>query len=484
MTYDLIIVGGGINGCAIAREAAVNGLTVLLVEKDDLAAHTSSASTKLIHGGLRYLEYYEFKLVREALKERERLLKAAPHLIRPMQFVLPHEGAVRPWWMVRLGLWLYDRIGGKISLPRSRGLKRSDTQFLAPLRRKGKGFVYSDCWVDDARLTLLNAMDAAQHGAEIVTRTALVSARRQGGVWQVELSDGQRIAARVLVNAAGPWVADVLGSAQLPSRSRVRLIKGSHIIVPRLFDGAQAYMLQQPDRRIVFAIPYQDGSTLVGTTDVPVARPEEASITEDEVLYLCAATNRYLGQQITQRDVTSTYSGVRPLYDDGASESRAVTRDYVLEMDADGPPALSVFGGKITTARKLAEEVFDTLAPVAHWRRTASTEALPFPGGDMADFDIFLSEIRANWPFLGEARSLRMVRAYGTMLREMLDGVNDIACMGRDFGGGFTEIEARWMHDREYALTAEDCLFRRSKLGLLIGSTEQIAFRTWWETLS
>ncbi|QUT03924.1 glycerol-3-phosphate dehydrogenase [Sphingobium phenoxybenzoativorans] len=484
MTYDLIIVGGGINGCAIAREAAVNGLNVLLVEKDDLAAHTSSASTKLIHGGLRYLEYYQFKLVREALQERERLLKAAPHLIRPMHFVLPHENAIRPWWMVRLGLAFYDRIGGRISLSRSRSLKRRDDLFLAPLRRKGKGFVYSDCWVDDARLTLLNAMDAAQHGARIMTRTALVSAQRRDGVWQAELSDGQRIAARAIVNAAGPWVAEMLADIHVQSRSKVRLVKGSHIIVPRLFEGEHAYMLQQPDRRIVFAIPYQGTSTLIGTTDVPVARPEDAGISEDEALYLCAAANRYLGRQITPRDVTSSYSGVRPLYDDGAPESRAVTRDYVLELDSEGPPALSVFGGKITTARRLAQQAFDTLAGAMNWRRNASTEDRPFPGGEMANFSRYLEEVRKGWPFLGEARSLRMARAYGVMLGEMLDGVSSAEAMGRDFGSGFTEIEARWMRDREWAATADDCLMRRSKLGLAMSNAEQISFQVWWENLS
>lgn len=484
MTYDIIIAGGGINGCAIAREAAVNGLNVLLVEKDDLAAHTSSASTKLIHGGLRYLEYYQFKLVREALQERERLMKAAPHLIRPMQFVLPHENAIRPWWMVRLGLALYDHIGGKISLPRSRGLKRRDDMFLAPLRRKGKGFVYYDCWVDDARLTLLNAMDAAQHGARIMTRTALVSAQRRENGWQVELSDGQRITARALVNAAGPWVADMQANVHLKSRSKVRLVKGSHIVVPRLFEGDHAYLLQQPDRRIVFAIPYQGTSTLIGTTDVPVARPEDAEISEDEALYLCAAANRYLGRQITPRDVISSYSGVRPLYDDGAPESRAVTRDYVLELDSAGPPALSVFGGKITTARRLAQQAFDTLASAMNWRRNASTEDRPFPGGEMESFAQYLEDIRKCWPFLGDARSLRMARAYGVMLREMLDSVTHAEALGQDFGSGFTEVEAWWMRDREWALTADDCLMRRSKLGLAMSEAEQITFRAWWESFS
>ena len=278
MIHDLLIIGGGINGTAIARDAAMGGASVLLVEKDDLAAHTSSASTKLIHGGLRYLEYYEFKLVREALKERERLLRAAPHLIYPMHFVLPHENAVRPWWLVRLGLFLYDTIGGRITLPRSRSLRKNDTDYLKPLQRPGKGFVYSDAWVDDARLVVLNAIDAAKHGAKIATRTALLSARREGDVWTAILSDGRTVQARNLVNAAGPWVAEALALTGANARSGVRLIKGSHIVVPRLFDHDHAYMLQQPDRRIVFAIAYEGDKTLIGTTDVPVETPEDAKI--------------------------------------------------------------------------------------------------------------------------------------------------------------------------------------------------------------
>ena len=299
VTYDLLIIGGGINGTAIAREAALNGLSVLLVEKDYLAAHTSSASTKLIHGGLRYLEYYEFKLVREALKERERLLRAAPHLIYPMHFVLPHENAVRPWWLVRLGLLLYDTIGGRITLPRSRSLRKSDTGYLAPLKRPGKGFVYSDAWVDDARLVVLNALDAQRHGAEIATRTALTSARREGDVWSAALSDGRTVTATALVNAAGPWVAEALALTGANARSGVRLIKGSHIVVAKIFDGDQAYMLQQPDKRIVFSIAYANDTTLIGTTDVPVEKPEDAGISGDEIDYLCTAVNRYFKQQVS-----------------------------------------------------------------------------------------------------------------------------------------------------------------------------------------
>ena len=465
MTYDLLIIGGGINGTAIAREAALNGLSVLLVEKDDLAAHTSSASTKLIHGGLRYLEYYEFKLVREALKERERLLRAAPHLIYPMHFVLPHENAVRPWWLVRLGLLLYDTIGGRITLPRSRGLKASDTGYLAPLKRPGKGFVYSDAWVDDARLVVLNALDAQRHGGEIATRTALTSARRDGDLWNARLSDGRTVMAKALVNAAGPWVSEALALTGANARSGVRLIKGSHIVVPKVFDGDQAYMLQQPDKRIVFAIAYANDTTLIGTTDVPVERPEDARISGEEIDYLCAAANRYFKRQVGPADVVRTYSGVRPLYDDGASEAKAVTRDYVLELDQAGAPLLSVFGGKITTARHLAE---DALGKLGH-PSTASREAR-FPGGDMRDFDAFLVEVRRSYPFLGDELSLRLARAYGTMLYDMIGTAED---MGEDFGGGLSSREVDWMVGHEWAHNIDDVIWRRSKTGLAMNDAQK-----------
>ncbi|WP_415642617.1 glycerol-3-phosphate dehydrogenase [Sphingomonas antarctica] len=415
---DLLVVGGGINGTAIAREASLHGLNVLLVERDDLASHTSSASTKLIHGGLRYLEYYEFGLVREALQERERLLKAAPHLIRPMHFVLPHEHSVRPWWLVRLGLLLYDTIGGRSSLPRARGLRKTDAKYLAPLKRKGSGFVYSDAWVDDARLVVANAVDAHAHGAEIATRTALVSARRDGGVWRADLSGGGTVEARMLVNAAGPWVAETLGLTGANAKAGVRLVKGSHIIVPSLFDGDHAYMLQQPDKRIVFAIAYEHGFTLIGTTDIAVERPEDARISDDEIAYLCDASNRYFTTQIAASDVVHTYSGVRPLYDDGASEAKAVTRDYVLELDTNGAPVLSVFGGKITTARHLAEEALAKLG--------------------------FDKPVSRNAPFPYEP----------------------IPVGGDDFGGGLTAEAIDWYRDKEWAVSAEDILWRRTKVGL------------------
>jgi glycerol-3-phosphate dehydrogenase len=468
--YDLLIIGGGINGCAIAREASLAGLRVLLVEKDDLAGHTSSASTKLIHGGLRYLETYEFRLVREALHERERLLAAAPHLIRPMLFVLPHAHSVRPWWMVRAGLLLYDLLAGKSSLPRSRGLRAGDRAFTDPLAGTHSGFVYSDAWVDDARLALANALDAHANGAEIATRTELVSAKRQDGHWKAALSDGRTVEARALVNAAGPWVRALFDRVRAEPRAEVRLVKGSHIVVPKLFEGDHAYILQQPDRRIVFAIPYEGEFTEIGTTDIPVERPEDAICSDEEVEYLCAAVNRYFARQVGPADLVWKWSGVRPLHDDGAAKAQAVTRDYVLELDEEGAPMLSVFGGKITTARALAEEAMEKIGPLFGVEPGPLTRTRPFPGGEIGGFEPFLASVRARWPFLGEGRSRRMAHAYGTALEEMLAGVQDEAGMGADLGAGLTEIEVRWMRDREWARTAEDVLWRRSKLGLHAGA--------------
>jgi glycerol-3-phosphate dehydrogenase len=467
VTYDLLIIGGGINGCAIAREAALLGLKVLLVEREDLASHTSSASTKLIHGGLRYLETYAFRLVREALHERERLLAAAPHLIRPMTFVLPHAHAVRPWWMVRLGLYLYDLLAGGTTLPRSRGLRKADSAYAAPLAGTHCGFVYSDAWVDDARLTLANAVDAAANGAEIATRTALLSASRVDDIWQAELSDGRSVAARGLVNAAGPWVAELLGTLGVTTSSKVRLVKGSHIVVPKLFDGDHAYILQQPDRRIVFAIPYEGEFTEIGTTDIPVERPEDAVCSEEEKNYLCDAVNRYFTRQVSPADIAWCWSGVRPLHDDGAATAQAVTRDYALELDREGPPLLSVFGGKITTARALAEEALGKVAPALGVAARPVTRARVFPGGAIAGFDPWLATVRSRWPFLGDARSERMARAYGTCLAEMLA---DRTALGEELGAGLSEVELQWMRQREWAKTAEDVLWRRSKLGLHGGS--------------
>jgi glycerol-3-phosphate dehydrogenase len=372
--------------------------------------------------------------------------------------------------MVRIGLWLYDALAGRSSLPRSRGLRAADRAYTDPLAGDHKGFVYSDAWVDDSRLTLANALDAAANDAEIATRTALVSARREDGLWRAELSDGRTVEARALVNAAGPWVAELLGRLEVETASRVRLVKGSHIVVPRLFEGDHAYILQQPDRRIVFAIPYEGAFTEIGTTDIPVERPEDAACTDEEIAYLCDAVNRYFRKPIAPGDVVWKWSGVRPLHDDGAARAQAVTRDYVLELDREGAPLLSVFGGKITTARALAEEALEKIGPALGLAPRLLTRTRPFPGGETGPFDAFLARVRARWPFLGEARSVRMARAYGSALPELLGGVADEAAMGDDLGAGLTETELRWMHDREWARSPEDVLWRRSKLGLHAGA--------------
>jgi glycerol-3-phosphate dehydrogenase len=471
MIYDLFIVGGGINGTAIAREAALNGWSVMLVDKDDLAGHTSSASSKLIHGGLRYLEQYEFKLVREALIERTRLMKAAPHLIQPMQFVLPQAQSSRPWIMVRAGLLLYDLLAGRSPLPWARGLRRSDTSFQAPLKKPGSGFVYSDCRVDDARLTILNAVDAAGSGAVIKTRTAMTSARREGDHWSVTLSDGAQVAARAIANAAGPWVSEAIGKTGINSANGIRLVKGSHIVLPKLFDGDQAYLLQQPDMRVVFAVPYHNGTTMIGTTDIMVDRPEDATIDADEIAYLLNAANLYFRHQSATADIIDTWSGIRPLYNDGASAAQEVTRDYVLELDHEGPPILSVFGGKITTARHLGEDAVEKLGQALGKAATPKTRARPLPGGDLgSSFADFITAVTVRWPWLGGERAARMAAAYGTVIGNVIGDAKAEADLGMDFGGGLTAREVDWLIVNEWAETAEDILWRRSKLGLSLSA--------------
>lgn len=467
MKYDLFIIGGGINGTAIAREAALNGWSVMLVDKDDLAAHTSSASSKLIHGGLRYLEQYEFKLVREALVERTRLMKAAPHLIQPMQFVLPQAESSRPWILVRAGLLLYDLLAGKSPLPWARRLKASDTTFQSPLKKTGGGFVYSDCKVDDARLTILSAVDAARAGAAIKTRTAMVSARRDGEDWEITLSDGSSVTACAIANAAGPWVSEAIGKTGINSAHGIRLVKGSHIVVPKLFDGAQAYLLQQPDKRVVFAVPYHDGNTMIGTTDIAVERPEDAVIDASEIAYLLHAANLYFKKQISEADIVNTWSGIRPLYNDGASEAQEITRDYVLELDEAGAPILSVFGGKITTARHLGEEAVARLANAIAKPMSPQTRERALPGGDFgASLAEFIAAQCAHWPWLGRERTARMAGAYGTMMANVIGDAKSVADLGTDFGGGLTAREVDWLVANEWAKTADDILWRRSKLGL------------------
>ena len=467
MKYDLFIIGGGINGTAIAREAALNGWSVMLVDKDDLAAHTSSASSKLIHGGLRYLEQYEFKLVREALVERTRLMKAAPHLIQPMQFVLPQAESSRPWIMVRAGLLLYDLLSGRSPLPWARRLKGADRIFQAPLKKPGSGFVYSDCKVDDARLTILSAVDAARAGAVIKTRTAMVSARRDGEDWEIILSDGSSVTARAIANAAGPWVSEAIGKTGINSAHGIRLVKGSHIVVPKLFDGAQAYLLQQPDKRVVFAVPYHGGTTMIGTTDITVERPGDAVIDASEIAYLLHAANLYFKRQIGEADIVNTWSGIRPLYNDGASEAQEITRDYVLELDDAGAPILSVFGGKITTARHLGEEAVARLAAATGKPATPQTRERALPGGYLGtSLAGFIEAQCKRWPWLGHAQTKRMAGAYGTMMADVIGDAASALDLGTDFGGGLTAREVDWLVSHEWAMTADDILWRRSKLGL------------------
>ena len=477
---DLLVIGGGVNGCAIARDAAGRGLSVLLVEQGDLAQATSSASTKLFHGGLRYLEYYEFRLVRESLIERETLLRAMPHISWPMRFVLPHRAGLRPAWMLRLGLLIYDHLGGRRILPPTRTLDLARDPAGEPLRPGiRRGFEYSDCWVDDARLVVLLARDAAARGAGIRTRTRFVRAARNGGGWRVELAgpDGAaaRIGARAVVNAAGPWVGEVL-EAGLAARTRrtLRLVRGSHLVTRRLFAHERAYILQQPDGRIVFAIPYEGDFTLIGTTDVEHAGPPgAAACTPEERDYLLAAVNGYFATPVRAGDVVWSYAGVRPLYDDGASSATAATRDYVLEVgegggNGEGAPVLNVLGGKITTHRRLAEAAMAKLRPFLPGLGPDWTAGVPLPGGDFPwdGAAAVAADLAAAHPFLGPAAAARLVRLYGTEAGRMLDGARSPADLGAGFGAGLTERELVWLRDREWARTAEDVLWRRTKLGL------------------
>ncbi|KVN66883.1 glycerol-3-phosphate dehydrogenase [Burkholderia stagnalis] len=475
--YDLLVVGGGINGAGIARDAAGRGLSVLLCEQDDLASHTSSASTKLIHGGLRYLEYKEFGLVRKALQERETLLRAAPHIMWPLRFVMPHMPNLRPAWLIRIGLFLYDHLAKRELLPGSRGIDMRRHPAGAPLIDSIKrGFVYSDGWVDDARLVVLNALDAKERGAEILTRTKLVSAERRGDEWEARLqhADGSIhvVHARAIANAAGPWVGDVLhGALGRGAQHSVRLVKGSHIITRRLFDHDHAYIFQNPDKRIIFAIPYERDFTLIGTTDVEyTSDPAKVAIDGNETQYLCDSINRYFKRKIAPADVHWTYSGVRPLLEDeNAANASAVTRDYRLELDdGAGAPLLSVFGGKITTFRKLAEEAGDMLCRALGRDAAPWTAGAPLPGGDIADakFDVFAGQFAKRHPWLPAALARRLARAYGTRAERVVGDAKSLAELGAEIAPGIHEAELRYLRDVEWATRAQDVLWRRSKLGL------------------
>lgn len=477
-SYDLLIVGGGINGAAIARDASGRGLSVLLCERDDIAAHTSSASTKLIHGGLRYLEQFEFALVGKSLAERKLLLRMAPHIIWPLRFVLPHQPHLRPAWVIRLGLFLYDRLGGRRGrgLPGSRSINLRKHIAGRPLRDGfSRGFVYSDAWVQDARLSVLNAIDAAERGATVLTRTACVSARREGDRWLAGLrgEDGvvRQLQARVLINATGPWATRFLDDNGLPHAHRLRLVKGSHIVVPRLFEHDHAYIFQQPDRRIVFAIPFERDFTLIGTTDIEYrGDPAAARIDDDEIAYLCEAVSRYFRRPVQAQDVVWSYSGVRPLFDDGSDQASEVTRDYLLAFDRGGATLLNVLGGKLTTARRLAEEAVDAIVLQFGSPRPAWTGTAPLPGGDFpdGDFGAFYEDFSLRRPWLPDPLALRLCRNYGSRALRIVEGASSMDALGERFGANLYAAEVDYLIDAEWARSADDILWRRTKLGLRI----------------
>ncbi|MFO1207768.1 MAG: glycerol-3-phosphate dehydrogenase [Amaricoccus sp.] len=491
-TVDLLVIGGGINGAGIARDAAGRGLSVILCEKDDLAEGCSSRSGKLVHGGLRYLEYYEFRLVREALIEREVLLKSASHIIWPMRFVLPHSPETRPAWLVRLGLFLYDHLGGREKLPGTRTLDlRRDPEGTPLLDKYTKGFEYSDCWVDDARLVVLNAVGAREKGAEILTRTPVVSARREEGAWTVQLRDDRSgnlrtVRARALVNAAGPWVNDVIGRVAGSNSSRnVRLVKGSHIIVPKFWDGRQAYLIQNDDKRVIFVNPYEGDLALIGTTDIAYeGRPEDVAADATEIDYLIAVVNRYFKEKLRRDDVIMSYSGVRPLFDDGKGNPSAVTRDYVFDLDETGNiPLLNVFGGKITTFRELAERGIQRLGKFFPKMGPDWTENSQLPGGEIADADFvtFAETLRTTYPWMPRPLLYHYARTYGARTDRVVGNATSLAGLGRHFGAQLHEAEVRYLVANEWAQTPDDVLHRRTKQELHMTADERAAFAAWFD---
>ncbi len=479
-SYDLVVIGGGINGCGIANDASGRGLNVLLCEKNDLASSTSSNSSKLIHGGLRYLEQYEFRLVREALAERETLLNNAPHIIWPLRFILPHRPHLRPRWMILAGLFLYDHLSKRATLESSRGISfTAGSPLVAEMK---KGYEYSDAWVDDARLVALNAMSAHNNGADIKTRCTCIKAVRQKDHWEVDLQDNHTkeittVTCKMLVNAAGPWVADLFANAiQVKSPQNVRLVKGSHIVVPKLHDQPQAYILQNEDNRIVFVIPYEGDFSLIGTTDVEVDQdPSQVTISDDEIDYLIDVTNNHFKQKISRSDIVHTYSGVRPLLDDESSSPQAITRDYTLEVDNenDYPPLLSIFGGKITTYRKLANaalnkinDFFPDLGPA--WTKTAK-----LPGGNFEKPNDLLIVLYSKYPWLEQSIARRYVRSYGTLTHNILESCQSLEDMGKHYGAGLYHCELQYLMEHEWARSLDDVIWRRSKLGLRLSSEEK-----------
>ncbi|OHV74912.1 glycerol-3-phosphate dehydrogenase [Mesorhizobium sp. LCM 4576] len=494
--HDIFVIGGGINGCGIARDAVGRGFSVYLAEMNDLASGTSSGSTKLIHGGLRYLEFYEFRLVREALMEREVLWKNAPHIIWPMRFVLPYAKGLRPAWLIRLGLFLYDHIGGRKLLPATKTLDMASDPAGKPLKPLfRKAFEYSDGWVNDARLVALNARDAADRGAVIRTRTKVVSARRDGSTWTIKVQnvltgETEEVRARLLVNAAGPWVDHVLSAAVGQNEvHNVRLVQGSHIVVAKKFDDPRAYFFQNKDGRIIFAIPYEEEFTLIGTTDRDYpGDPHDVKISDAEIDYLCAAASEYFAQPVKRSDIVWTYSAVRPLYDDGASKAQEATRDYVLKADGgEGvAPLVNAFGGKITTFRRLAESMLEKIEGFLGKRGKPWTHDAPLPGGDFpaTGFDAQVASLKSAYPFLDQRLARRLTRLYGTRAQKLLGLAKSNADLGRNFGADLFEAEVRYLVDNEWAVTAEDVLWRRTKRGLHFSREQAAALEEFMRGLS
>lgn len=493
---DILVIGGGVNGAGIARDLAGRGFSVILCEKDDLASATSSASSKMLHGGLRYLEHYEFRLVRDALHEREVLLRTAPHIIWPLSFVIPHSKKMRPWWLIRLGLFIYDHLGGRKTLPSSKGRFLPGTRYGAPLKIEYKrGFTYPDGWVEDTRLVVLSALDAAERGAEILTRTACTHFAASGdGGWNATLvnqrtDEETNVHARMIVNASGPWVTKTLQlSGSEISKHKVRWVKGSHIIVPRLYQGDHAYLLQADNNNVVFVWPYEKRYSLIGTTNVDYTGDlEEVRIGMEEVEYLCKSVNHYFRQQIKPEDVLWTYAGVRPLLDDGQSDASKVTRDYLLEMDeVDGSPILSVFGGKITTFRSLSENAADKIVARLGRGGKAWTAQDYLPGADASSqvFETFLKTLKREYTWLPEPLLYRYARAYGTRTRNLLRGAKRISDMGQHLGENVYECEVRYLAVVEWARTLEDVLWRRSKLGLHVTAETQDNIQAMLDTIA
>lgn len=487
MIHDVFVIGGGVNGCGIARDAAGRGLGVFLAEQHDLASGTSSASTKLIHGGLRYLEHYEFRLVREALIEREVLLRAAPHIIWPLRFVLPHHKGLRPWPLLRLGLFLYDHLGGRKILPATRSVDLRTDVTGQPLKDLyTRGYEYSDCWVEDSRLVVLNARDAAEKGAIIRTRTKCLSARRVDGIWEIRIATEGRgeetVHARAMINSAGPWVSQVLGSViGHNDPDRIRMVKGSHLVVEKLYGHDRCYIFQNADGRICFAIPYETNFTLIGTTDEDhKGDPGKPEISVAETDYLLGAVSEYFRKPVTRQMIRWAYSGIRPLYDDGASKAQEATRDYVLKLDhpMGGAPLLSVFGGKITTFRKLAEAAMEKISPFFPQMGKPWTHDASLPGGNfpVEEVNQRMVSLAQQFPFLDRSNAQRLFRAYGTDAEKILEGSRSVADLGPSFGP-LSAREITWLKDREWALNSDDILWRRSKLGLHMSEKDQGALR-------